>query len=100
MPIQDELLAFLRKSFYAPADLDPDASLTDAGIVDSRGMLELIAFVEQTYGIVVLDRDIHPDNFDTLALAAAYVRARIERGATAGAGGIAGADTGAHARRV
>lgn len=79
MTITDELRAFLREAFSAPADLASDLSLTEAGILDSRGLVELVEFVEQRFGIVVDDRDIHPDNLDSLDRIAAYVERRPGR---------------------
>ena len=84
MTITDELRRYLREAFHGPEGLGGDVSLIDAGIIDSRGMLELIAFIEQRYGFVVGDRDIQPDNFGTLARVAAYVQRMIDRGAPAG----------------
>jgi acyl carrier protein len=37
-------------------------------------VLELVNFVEERYGFQVDDRDIVPDNFDSVARLAAYVR--------------------------
>jgi acyl carrier protein len=51
-----------------------DISFLDQGIVDSMNVLELVNFVEERYGFQVDDRDIVPDNFDSVARLAAYVR--------------------------
>jgi acyl carrier protein len=72
--IVDELRRFLREAFQAPDDLRSDTSLVEAGIVDSRGVVEVIAFVEERYGFTVGDLDVHPDNFDSLDRVAAYVQ--------------------------
>ena len=67
---------FVVENFYVPDGraLADDASLTDLGIVDSTGVLEISAF-----GVVVDDDEILPENFDTLARIAAFVsRKRIE----------------------
>jgi acyl carrier protein len=51
-----------------------DISFLDQGVVDSMNVLELVNFVEERYGLRVEDRDIVPDNFDSVARLAAYVR--------------------------
>ena len=51
-----------------------DSSFLQEGIVDSLGVMELVAFIEETYGIKVDDHDITPDNFDSVRKLAAYVR--------------------------
>ena len=68
--------AFMIESFLfgdesgLPAD---NESLIANGIVDSTGVLEIIAFLEQTHGVTVADSDIVPDNLDTIRRIAAYV---------------------------
>jgi acyl carrier protein len=51
-----------------------DISFLDQGVVDSMNVLELVSFVEEKYGVRVEDREIVPDNFDSVARLAAYVR--------------------------
>lgn len=53
-----------------------DVSFLDEGIIDSTGVVELVLFVEETYGIAVDDDDIVPDNFDTVNNLVRYVRER------------------------
>lgn len=73
MALVDEIRSFVVESFYASTELGDDASLLDTGTMDSTGVLELIAFIEQRYGVEVGDREIVPDNFDTIRRVAAYV---------------------------
>ena len=51
-----------------------DDSFLQEGIVDSVGVLELVLFVEQTFGVDVHDQDITPDNFDSVSRLANYIR--------------------------
>ena len=51
-----------------------DASLLDAGIIDSTGVLELVCFLETTYGIQVADDEMLPENLDSIRAVSAYVR--------------------------
>jgi len=46
--------------------LDEETSFFESGIVDSTGVVELIAFLEETYGVKVNDEEIIPENFDNL----------------------------------
>jgi acyl carrier protein len=46
--------------------IDPDESLISNGVLDSLGLLRLIAFIEEQFGIEVDDGDVVPDNFQTL----------------------------------
>ncbi|SCC93222.1 putative Acyl carrier protein [Thiomonas sp. X19] len=49
-------------------------SLLDLHIVDSTGILELILFLEETFGIQVLDAEMVPENLDSLNAIEAYVQ--------------------------
>ena len=51
--------------------LDDDDDLIDSGVVDSLGIFQLVAFLEEKFGVVIADSEITPDNFATIA--------RIER---------------------
>jgi acyl carrier protein len=51
-----------------------DASFLEEGIVDSAGVMELVAFTEDNLGVQVEDHEITPDNFDSVSKLAAYVR--------------------------
>ena len=48
-------------------------SLVDHGVIDSLTMMELIGFLEQTYGIQVTDDELIPENFETLSAIAGFV---------------------------
>ena len=50
-----------------------DDSFQEQGIIDSTGILELVSHLEQTYGIQVLDEELHPDNLDSVNRIAAYL---------------------------
>lgn len=56
---------------------DDSTSFLEEGIVDSTGVLELILFVEETFGVKVPDEDIIPDNFDSVTQLANYIRATV-----------------------
>jgi acyl carrier protein len=57
--------------------LEADTSLHHGGIVDSMGMLEIITFVEERFGIKVADSDMVPENFGTLRRLSGYVEKKI-----------------------
>ncbi len=53
----------------------PDtASFLENGIVDSMNVLEIVMFVEEKFGIKVEDAEIIPENFDSVAQLASYIR--------------------------
>jgi len=54
-------------------DLSETESLLEAGLIDSTGVLELVAFLEKQFEIGVADADIVPDNLDSIQAIASYV---------------------------
>ena len=59
--------------------LGEQTSLLEAGIVDSIGILEIVAFIEQTFSIRVEDDDLVPENFGTIAAITAFVERKLAR---------------------
>ena len=51
-----------------------DASFLEEGIVDSLGVMDLILFIEEKFGVSVKDEDITPDNFDSVNKLAGYIQ--------------------------
>jgi acyl carrier protein len=56
--------------------LDDETPLEGA-ILDQTGVLELVLFIEETYGIQVDDADLTPENFGTVNAIADYVYLRL-----------------------
>jgi acyl carrier protein len=53
-----------------------EESLTQAGVIDSTGVLELIEFLEVTFGIEVAETETVPENLDSIANLRRYVTAK------------------------
>lgn len=76
MNSRETIRQYLAENFLFSSNgynLGDDASLLDAGIVDSTGVVELVLFVEDQFHIEVDDNDIVPDNFDSVDNLVAYV---------------------------
>ena len=54
-----------------------DDSFLEEGIIDSTGVLELVLFVEEEFGIAVEDQDVTRENFDSINELANYIRQRL-----------------------
>jgi acyl carrier protein len=57
--------------------IEPDESLVQRGVVDSTGVLELVEFLQDRFGIVVKDDEITTDNLDSLNSIARYVQQKM-----------------------
>jgi acyl carrier protein len=68
MDIKEQVRTFVTSNFYvaAPSVLEDNASLLDKGIIDSTGVLEVIFFIEETFGITVEDSEMLPENLDSI----------------------------------
>jgi acyl carrier protein len=55
-----------------------DASFLETGVVDSLGVMELVMFVEERFGIDIQDRDVVPANFDSISRLSAFIRSKLE----------------------
>ena len=69
MSILNDLEKFLINEIAVNLDkksLTPDEDLLEKGIIDSLGIMKLILFMEETFGIAVVDDEIVPENFQTL----------------------------------
>jgi acyl carrier protein len=75
MSTQEKVKSFITTNFYVPdpAALSDDDSLLDKGVVDSTGVLEIIGFLEQEFGVTVDDAEILPENLDSIGRIVAFV---------------------------
>jgi acyl carrier protein len=55
------------------SELDESENLLAAGIIDSLGILRLVSFVEEKFGIEVPDEDVTLDNFNSVKAMSDYV---------------------------
>jgi len=53
--------------------LTPDEDLLGQGIIDSLGIIKLIEALEATFGVKIVDEEVVPDNFQTVASIARFV---------------------------
>jgi acyl carrier protein len=77
--MKNRLREFIIENFlFGDTDyaLEDDASLIDNDIMDSTGVLELIAFIDEAFGVKMADADIVPANLDSVSKIIAFVTAR------------------------
>jgi len=73
--VKSRVRAFITGNFYLPDrdGLADGASLLEAGVVDSTGVLEIIGFLQSAFGILVEDDEIVPENLDSIDRLTDYV---------------------------
>jgi len=91
MVLKDELRQFVTDNFMFGKPCEgfaDDDSFIERGIIDSTAVMELVAFLEERYRIKLQDRDLIPDNFDSINNLAQFVASRLPPNHTADAGGV------------
>jgi acyl carrier protein len=72
MSIRERIRTFIVDTFFVDEFADDDSFLRK-GLIDSTGMMELVAFLESDLGIKLEDRELVPENLDSLSRVVAFV---------------------------
>jgi acyl carrier protein len=75
--IEGQITRYIITSFapdVPPEQLPADLDLLDTGVVDSLGLLRLIAWVGDEYSIPVAERDVSPAQFSSVGAIAEFIR--------------------------
>ncbi|MEW6179844.1 MAG: acyl carrier protein [Chloroflexota bacterium] len=75
--IEQQIKEYIAENILFSSDGYPypeETSFMENGIVDSMNVMEIVAYVEETFGIRVEDREIIPANFDSVKNLANYLR--------------------------
>jgi acyl carrier protein len=75
MPIREAIRNFIFENFILDVEdqLKDDDSLLEKGVIDSTGVLELVAFIEEKYGFTVEDEELVPENLDSIRNIAEFI---------------------------
>lgn len=65
--------------FEENENLKKDTSFLESGIIDSTGILELVAYIEEAFRISVDDEEIVPENLDSISNIVNYVQRKQEQ---------------------
>ena len=82
--VKQAVRQFLLDNFLmgGSATIADDASFMKGHVLDSSGFMELVLFLEETFGVKVDDADLMPENLDCLDNIEAFVaRKRVSRAA-------------------
>jgi acyl carrier protein len=81
--IQAQIRAFIVDNFLfgdSGNGLAETDSFLEKGIIDSTGVLELVSFIEDTYGFRIEDEELVPENLDTIGDVASFVLRKRNEG--------------------
>jgi acyl carrier protein len=76
--IEREIRGFLVERFLFGRDeaLREDGSLLGS-VIDSTGLIELVIFLQEHFGITVEDEEVIPENLDSVKSVVAYVARKL-----------------------
>lgn len=83
-PLEAQIRDFIARNLLYDAEgfaYSDDASLLREGIIDSLGIVELVEFVQTRFKVKVDQQEVVPENFDSVARLAAFMR-RKQQGNT------------------
>ena len=78
--VTSKIRDFIKENFMFRddrAELADADSLLDTGLIDSTGVLELVAFIETEFSIQMADSDIVPENLDSVETIVRYVDGKL-----------------------
>ena len=81
MDARELLIRFIAEEFLLDPetpDIPDDLNLIEAGIVDSLGMLRLVAFLEEDLGVIIEPEAVTPENLCSIRSMLALVTAPAE----------------------
>jgi acyl carrier protein len=74
----DEFTEFIKQEILhgRAVNLDQNQDLLSAGVIDSLGILRMVAFMEERFGVQVPDDDVVFENFQSIRAMSEYVAQR------------------------
>ena len=78
--MQNEIRQFVIDNFlFGQSDrqLGNSDSFLESGIIDSTGVLELIAFIESKYEVSIADEELVPANLDSIDRVSGFVERKL-----------------------
>jgi acyl carrier protein len=76
--IQRDIRTFLINTFTpGRSDTFTDNDSLLGKVIDSTGVLELVAYLQDHFSIVIPDEDVTPENLNSVNTIAAYVERRL-----------------------
>jgi acyl carrier protein len=77
--ILHDVRSFILNNYLLGQDkeLENSDSFLEKGVIDSTGVLELVAYLQEAFGITVEDEEITPDNMDSINCVSTYLHRKL-----------------------
>ncbi len=81
--MKEKIRSFIVENFLFgdAGELKEDTSFLNDGIIDSTGILELVDYIEENFGIKVEDDELVPENLDSIKNLEAYITRKTQSAA-------------------
>ena len=78
--VANTLRKFIKENYLLGRDFTfaDDDSFLEHSIIDSIGILQLVTFLQDTYGITVRDEELLPENLDSVNAVTAYLCRKLD----------------------
>lgn len=80
MELREQIRRYIIENFLF-GDASPltgdEVSLLDNGIIDSVGVMELVAYLESDHGLTIADEELVPENLDSVDNLAEFVSRKL-----------------------
>lgn len=79
MDVQKELTKYIVNRFMHGDDskLHFEESFFESGIIDSLGVLQLVSFLEERFGVHIEDEELVPENFETISKLIEFIERKM-----------------------
>ena len=77
--MREQIKGFIMRSSGAARKrrIGDDEHLLESGILDSLGVLDLLSFIEREFSVSLVDDELVPENFQTVARLASFVEWKV-----------------------
>jgi len=79
MQIEERIRRFIFQNLYFAENnsLRDEDSFLETGVIDSMGVMELVAFVQAEFGVTVAQKEVVVENFDSVRKLANFLRRKL-----------------------
>ncbi|MFO1217399.1 MAG: acyl carrier protein [Burkholderiaceae bacterium] len=78
--IKEQVRQFIKENFILgskPVNFADTDSFLERHLLDSTGFLELVTYLEETFGIAIKEREMVAENLDSLAAIESFVSRKL-----------------------
>jgi len=80
MSVEKKLRIYVLENYLFSDDqseLDSSDSFMEKGIIDSTGIMEVVFYLEEEFGVKVVDEEMVPENLDSINNLVAFVNRKL-----------------------